>query len=249
MNAVIIDDESNNIKNLSALLREYCPFVTVVGTASTTDEGTKIIRENDIDILFLDIQFPNKTGFDLLNEISTYTFQVIFVTAFDNYAIKAIKYAALDYLLKPINVEELVEAVNKVEKKSKNSISESQIKNLQLYLNEKKVENSNIGLPLSNEIRFVGINEIVYCQSENNYTVFVLTGNEKIIVSKGLYEYEELLPKEIFIRCHQSYLVNKTFVKSLYKEDGVYLIKMKNGVTIPVSRAKKEFVKCRLMSH
>lgn len=248
MNAVIIDDELNNIKNLTALLREYCPFVHVIDTALTIDEGIAIIQKNEIDLLFLDIQFPSNSGFDLLNKLPSYTFQVIFVTAFDNYAIKAIKYSALDYLLKPINVEELVEAVNKVEKKCKSSISESQIKNLQLYLSEKTVENSNIGLPLFNEIRFVGINEIVYCQSENNYTLFNLIGNEKIIVSKGLYEYEELLPQILFIRCHQSYLVNKIFVKSLYKEDGIYFIKMKNGVNIPVARAKKEFVKCRLMT-
>lgn len=248
MKAVIIDDELNNIKNLSALLSEYCPVVHIVGTALTLEEGIEIIRKNDIDMLFLDIQFPNKTGFDLLNELTVYTFQIIFVTAFDNYAIRAIKYAALDYLLKPINVKELVEAVNKVEEKTKISIYENQIKNLRHYLSEKNLENANIGLPLTNGIRFVDINEIIYCHSENNYSIFNLTGNEKIIVSKGLYEYEELLPKKIFIRCHQSYLVNKTFVKSLYKEDGIYFLQLKSGVNIPVSRAKKEFVKCRLVT-
>lgn len=248
MKAVIIDDEVNNIKNLSALLQEYCPFVNVVGTALTLEEGVEIIRKNKIDVLFLDIQFPGKTGFDLLTQLTAYTFQLIFVTAFDNYALKAIKYAALDYLLKPINVDELVEAVNKAEKKTKALIYHNEIENLQLYLKEKEIENINIGLPLTNGIRFVGINEIMYCHSENNYTIFNLIGNEKIIVSKGLYEYEELLPKKIFIRCHQSYLVNKKFVMSLFKEDGIHFLQMKSGTNIPVSRTKKEFVKYSLIA-
>lgn len=248
MKAAIIDDELNNVNNLISLLKQYCPFVNVVGTALNSDEGKKIIQNNDIDILFLDIQMPNKSGFDLLSELSSYSFQVIFVTAFDSYAIRAIKFSALDYLLKPINVNDLIASVKKAERKNKKEFSDSQIRNLLTHIGELSSERENIALPLLNEIRFIHIHEIVFCQSENNYTIFNLANGEKIVVSKGLYEYEELLPDNMFIRCHQSYIVNKHFVKSLNKEGAICYIQTTSEKNIPVSRARKDFVKQKLMS-
>ncbi len=249
MNAVIIDDELNNVTNLALLLKQYCPSVYVIDAALDADEGKEIIKNNDIDILFLDIQMPNKSGFDLLSELSSYSFQVIFITAFDNYAIRAIKFSALDYLLKPINVNELIAAVKKAEEKHKKEFSDSQIRNLLAHVGELNSEKDKIALPLINEIRFIRIHDIVFCQSENNYTIFNLSNGEKIVVSKGLYEYEELLPANIFIRCHQSYIVNKHFIKSLNKEGGICYLLTTGEKSIPVSRSKKEFVRQKLTSN
>jgi len=248
MRAVIIDDELNNINNLRALLQQYCPSVEVIATALSSDEGKSIIQNNQVDLLFLDIQMPQKSGFDLLSELATYTFQVIFITAFDNYAIKAIKFSALDYILKPVNTKELIDAVRKAEKKLQKEYSDNRIKNLLNHLEGIKPEKENLALPLANEVRFVNISEIVFCQSENNYTLFSLADGEQILVSKGLYEYEEILPDNIFIRCHQSYIVNKDFVKSLHREGSVCYLEMKNKQSIPVSRAKKDIVRSKLVS-
>jgi two-component system LytT family response regulator len=189
---------------------------------------------------------PQKTGFDLLNELTAYTFQIIFVTAFDQYAIKAIKFSALDYLLKPINYKELKEAVKRAEQKNNSAQFTDQIKSLLHQINDNS-SIQKIALPLANEIRFVALTDIQFCQSENNYTIFCLVSGEKIIVSKGLYEFQETLPVDVFIRCHQSYIVNKTHVKSFHFKDGIYSLEMNDKNEVPVSRAKKEFVRSSLL--
>lgn len=243
MNAIIIDDEIKSIENLKTLLRMHCPIVDVIGYGLNVTQGKTLIQTNHIDLLFLDVQMPDKSGFDLLGELPTYSFQVIFVTAFDNYAIKAIKYSALDYLLKPINALELTEAVRKAKERIHQNLSLAQIEHLVQHLKSTKTEHESIGLQLLNEIRFVRVADIIFCQSENNYTFFLLASGEKIVVSKGLYEYEGLLPEGKFIRCHQSYIINKGFVKSLKKEGPLFFLKMINDFEVPVSRAKKEAVK------
>lgn len=247
MNAVIIDDEQNNIDNVCYLLKQYCTSVHVIGTACSADEGKEILQKENIDILFLDIQMPGKNGFELLTELASYNFQVIFVTAYDTYAVKAIKFSALDYLLKPIEVDELIAAVKKAEANYTKNYSEKQIKNLLVHLNEVSNSNSNIALPLAHELRFVKLSDIIYCQSENNYTLFFLINGEKVIVSKGLYEFESLLPENNFIRCHQSYIVNKKFIKSLHREGLLYYLETTSNQTVPVSRSKKDFVKAKLI--
>jgi two-component system LytT family response regulator len=247
MKAIIVDDEINNITNLQKLLGKYCPAVNVVATATSADEAKKVISNNTIDLLFLDIQMPAKTGFDLLKELTSYSFQVIFVTAFDKYAIKAIKFSALDYLLKPINYKELKVAVERAESKTGQPWFNTQIESLLIELagNNKSVQ--NIALPLANEIRLVPINDIIFCQSENNYTIFYLA-NEKIIVSRGLYEFQEILPEDVFIRCHQSYIINKSYVKSFHIKGSICFLEMKNKSEIPVSRSKREYVRSVLVS-
>jgi two-component system LytT family response regulator len=240
MRAVLIDDEKNNLDNLRQLLAAYCPSVEVTGIAMNAIEGKKVIHEQKPDLLFLDIQMPQKTGFDLLRELDNYSFEVIFVTAYDQFAIQAVRFAAVDYLLKPVNIEELQAAVDRAESRSRQKKQNQQLENLLQLLNQKKDEH-RIALATLKETRFVNTGSIVRCESSNNYTSFFLKDGEKLIVSKPIYEFEELLAGYGFIRPHQSYLVNLRYIKSFLKEDGGTLL-MEDGVQVPVSRSKKEDV-------
>lgn len=236
--AVLIDDEVNNVDNLKQLLSKYCHEVAVLATALNADEGRDIILKFQPELIFLDIQMPGKNGFELLKSLPQYEFEVIFVTAYDYYGIQAVKFAAIDYLQKPIDIEELQTAVNKVIVKNQGLKKNFQLENLMLFFNQQK-EEQRIALTTQKETRFIPTGQVIHCESSNNYTSFFLLNREKIIVSKPIYEFEELLNNQGFLRCHQSYLVNKKFIKSWIKEDGGYLL-MENGSKIPVSRTKRE---------
>jgi two-component system LytT family response regulator len=241
--AVIIDDEQNNIDNLSILLRQNCPQVIITSTALNAAEGERIILQYNPDLVFLDIQMPGKNGFDLLKSLNDYSFEIIFVTAYDQYGIQAVKFAALDYLLKPINTEDLKKAVQKAIHKSTIKKQNIQLENLIVLLQQNQNKESHrIALQSNREIRFVEATKIIRCESSNNYTTFFLTEGEKIITSKPIFEYEEILQDYGFIRCHQRHLVNKNFIKSWIKKDGGYLL-LEDQTQIPVSRQKKEYIK------
>lgn len=240
LKAILIDDEKNNLDNLEQLLGAHCPAIEIIGTAMNAAEGKKMIVKHQPDLLFLDIQMPGKSGFDLLQELSTYDFEVIFITAFDQYAIQAIKFSAVDYLLKPINPAELQQAVERAVVKNKQKRQNLQLENLIQLLYQKK-DTHRIALTTLKETRFIPTADIVRCEASNNYSIFFLTDREKITVSKPIYEYEELLTPYGFIRCHQSHLVNRDHVKSWVKEDGGYLL-LTTGDQVPVSRNKKEAV-------
>lgn len=241
--AVIIDDEQNNIDNLTILLKQYCPQVIVAATARNASEGENIILQYSPDLVFLDIQMPERSGFDLLRSLNIYSFEIIFVTAFDQYGIQAVKFAAIDYLLKPINIEELKIAVQKAIMKSTLKNQNLQLENLiQLIQQKQQKECHRIALQSLKETRFVETQKIIRCESANNYTAFYLNTGEKIITSKPIFEYEEILTDYEFIRCHQSHLVNKRFIKSWVKEDGGYLL-LDDLSQIPISRQKKEYIK------
>ncbi len=247
MTCVIIDDEQNNILNLQMLLQKHCNNITVSGTAMNAEDGMKIINKNKPDVVFLDIQMPGKNGFQLLQSLQQFDFEIIFVTAYDQYGIQAVKWSALDYLLKPIKIEELQAAVNKAAEKYGQKKQNAQLQNLMALLQQKdKREEQRIALPSAKEIRFVQVAHIVRCESTNNYTTFYLTNSEKILVSKPIYEYEELLNEWGFLRCHQSHLVNKKYIKSWLKKDGDVLL-LEDGSEVPVSRQKKEIVKKMLL--
>mgnify|MGYP001597864299 FL=1 len=241
INAVIIDDEPNNIDNLKSLLNKHCEDVNISGTGTNANEARKIILDHNPDIVFLDIQMPGENGFDLLKSLSKYSFEIIFVTAFDKYAIKAIKFAAIDYLLKPINTEELKIAVKKVTEKKELGNQNNQLKNLMKLLKESQNEH-RIALPSAQEIRYVKPSDIVRCGSSNNYTTFFLTSGEQLLISKPIHFYEELLNDYNFIRCHQSHLVNKKFITSFIKEDGGSLL-LEDNTRLPVSKQKREKIK------
>ena len=246
--AVIIDDERNNIDNLEGLLHQYCPQVHIAGIAMHADDGAGLIRSLKPDLVFLDIQMPGKNGFEMLQELSTYSFEIILITAFDQYGIQAIKFSAVDYLLKPLNIDELIAAVQKAAQRISEKMQNRELENLlQLIRNREERTTHKLALPAGKETRFVHPKEIIRCESSNVYTSFYLSGNEKIMVSKPIYEYEELLADFGFLRCHQSHLVNKAYIKSWIKDEGGYLV-LENGEQIPVSRSKKEAI-TRMLIH
>jgi two-component system LytT family response regulator len=244
---IIIDDEPHNIINLQRLLEKYCPEVIIVGSSSDANQGITLIKNNQPDLVFLDIQMPHKDGFQLLQALDSYDFEVIFVTAFSQYGIQAIKFSAIDYLLKPIDFEELKKAVAKTSERLKHKNQNLQLQNLLHHLKETNNSSEHrIAISSLKETRFVYVKNIVRCESENSYTLFFTDEGETIISTVPLYEYDEMLSMYGFIRCHQSHLVNKKHVKSLLKEEG-YTLLLYDQIRIPVSRNKKDLVKKALV--
>jgi len=209
--AIIVDDEENNRENLQSLISEYCGNVEVVGQASSVDNAFKLIGSQKPDLVFLDIKMPEKDGFKLLESLNEVNFEVIIVTAYNKYAIKAIKFCAVDYLLKPIDIVELTNAVESVSGRIKHKLENERLRQL---------------------------TNLYRCESDDNYTHFFLNNGEKMTVSKTLKEFEELLMDYGFIRIHQSHLVNSSQIKSYQKSDGGY-ITMNDGSVIPISRTKR----------
>jgi two-component system LytT family response regulator len=242
MRAILIDDERSNLENLQTLLVKYCPMVKIVGQSQNVDEAVDLVNLHQPDLLFLDIQMGKSSGFDLLTRLPEKSFEVIFVTAYDQYGIQAVKFAALDYLLKPVNPDELISAVSKAEHQFTNRINNEQLVFLLQQLKKTEVSVPKIALPQQNEIRYVAIKDIFRCEADNTYTFFFLMNGDKILVSKPLKEYADLLKPHGFLRAHQSHLINPDFVKSWLKEDGGMLL-MKNGDKIPVSKPNRESVK------
>lgn len=197
-------------------------------------------------MVFLDIQMGEFTGFDILKQLPNRDFEVIFVTAYDHYGIQAVKFAALDYLLKPIDIEELKHAVNKVEQKIVAQLQNSQIDFLMQQLKKPEIGNSKIALQMQSEIRYITLSDIVHCVADNTYTHFFLINGEKLLVSKSLKEYADLLKPKGFLRTHQSHLVNSKYVKSWLKEDGGVLL-LSSGRKIPISKPNRDAVKQALL--
>ena len=240
LRVLIIDDEPIIRKDLEILLKAHKDLI-VIGSCGTLAQAKVLISATNPDLLLLDIQLTDGTGFDLLQSLPEIRFNTIFITAFDEFAIKAIKYGALDYLLKPIDDLELQEALDKVRSKQTSYQQEQKSLNVvRSYMNHN--ENgvrSRIVLRSQYFMQIVAFDEIVYCQNDGGYTHFHLADKRKIVVSKSIKEYDELLPHHLFLRPHQSYLVNVNFIDRFHKEG--YLV-LKSGVEIPVSTRKKEHV-------
>jgi len=236
---IIIEDEKHSRETLRSMLDRYCKNVQIVAEAESYRGGLEVIREHQPDVIFLDIQMPDGSGFRMIEELDEINFEIIFTTAFDQFAIKAIKYSALDYLLKPIDPEELVRAVRKVETK----ISSQQVnQNIQVLLDNIKSREADphkIVLSTSEKIHIIETDQIIRCESDNYYTNFFLSDGKKILVSKTLKENEALLSDHNFIRPHKSHLVNVKYIKGFLRIDGGY-IEMTDGSKIPVSRRKRE---------
>jgi len=242
MRAILVDDEAPNLENLKILLNKNCPDIKVVASVSNIGEALTQINLHRPDLLFLDIQMGKTTGFDLLNQLTEKTFEVVFVTAYDHYGIQAVKFAALDYLLKPVDPEELKAAVEKAEIRIKNKIHGEQLNFLLSQIKKSESTIPKIALPQQHEIRYVSVEDIVRCVADNTYTFFFLANGDKVLISKPLKEYSDLLKPHGFVRAHQSHLVNPKFVKSWLKEDGGTLL-MESGDKIPVSKPNREMVK------
>lgn len=242
--AVIIDDEAGNRENLRLMLARHCPQVIVLAEAASAGEGINFIQACKPDLVFLDIEMPHRSGFDLLEDLAAIDFEVIFVTAFDQYAIRAIKFCALDYLLKPIDIEELIQAVDRVEQQL---AKDRQNENLRIFMQNRlqPTQVKKIALPTADQVDFVAVDEIIRCQGESNYTHIFLSDGRSILVSRTLKEYEQLLTEYNFLRVHQSHLVNVAEVRSYVKRDGGYIL-MSDGAEVSVSRQKKEQVLQRL---
>ncbi|MEA3480075.1 MAG: LytTR family DNA-binding domain-containing protein [Bacteroidota bacterium] len=235
--ALIVDDELNNRENLHFLLREYCKDVEVIGLADSVDAAFKIIKSEEPDLVFLDIKMPEKDGFKLLESLNDITFEVIIVTAYNQYAIQAIKFCAIDYLLKPIDTVELSNAVDNVALRISEKQENQRLRQLISHMHEKDAP-LKIGLASQNKVDFVEISRITRCEADNNYTHVFLDKNEKMTISKTLKEFEELLKDHGFIRLHQSHLINSAHIQSYQKSDGGY-IQMTDGSIVPISRARK----------
>lgn len=239
--AIIIDDEKKSRETLNGLLERYCKDISVIAEADGYKTGMESIRWHNPDVIFLDIQMPDGSGFKLLEDLDKIDFEIIFTTAYDQFAIKAIKYSALDYLLKPIVPYELTEAVKKLKiKKSKGKTSNK----INVLLDNIKDSDENIKriiLSTAEKIHVVEIDNIIRCESDNYYTRFFFTDGSKLLISKTLKEHEELLSDHNFIRPHKSHLINLKHIKSLNRSNGGSII-MNDGSKIPVSRRKKEKV-------
>ena len=232
--AVIIDDETAMQEVNSRLLAEYFPHILLLGTANSIESGVALIISAKPDLVLLDIELSDGTGFQLLQKLQPYQFKVVFITGFDSFAIKAIKFSALDYILKPVNETEFQQAIRQaVELIEKNENTESQNEVLMDSF-RKDMKAKKLVLRTSDSIHIVDIADIYFCMSDNSYTTFYFEGDENILVSKSLKDYETLLGEHFFYRVHQRFLVNLNHIKKVDKTDGGFVI-MKNKKEIPIS--------------
>jgi two-component system LytT family response regulator len=242
LSCYMVDDEPKAIETLSLLIKKYCPALHIVDSATSVQDGLAYLNDNTVDILFLDIKMQQETGFDLLRQLTNNFPHIIFVTAHDEYGIQAIKFSATDYLLKPVNAEELIAAVHKVTVKKQTEKQQVEML-LESYQQQNNHLQKRIALADQNEIRYVLIDNIICCKSDNSYTTFYITNiNTPIIVSTPLSEYENILSPYGFKRVHQSWLINKARVSSYKKEDGGFLL-MENNQSVPISRQRKHILK------
>ena len=242
---IIVDDEPKSRSNLHDLLQEYCPQVGFAGEAASATEALKLIKLKEPDLIFLDIEMPGGSGFDLLKSLNNQNFEVIFVTAFDKYGIQAVKFCAIDYILKPIDIFELSKAVEKaqlqIQRKKEN------LRLVELVANiDRKEDEKRIALPMADKIEFIAINQIIRLEADNNYTRIFLEGKREYLVCKTLKDYQEVLEPHQFLRTHQSHLINCRKISAYIKTDGGY-IAMSDGSSVPISRQRRDEVMKRLL--
>ncbi|MCG8332592.1 MAG: LytTR family DNA-binding domain-containing protein [Chitinophagales bacterium] len=237
INAIIIDDEINAIKTLSNDLAKYCPDVHIIQKCKSAKDGLKAIKQLKPDLVFLDINMPWMSGIELLEVIEDITFDVIFTTAHDQYAVKAFKLSVTDYLLKPIDHQELIIAVEKVSTKKKH-LSREQLVQLRNNM-DTNTPLLRVGIPTPEGIDFISLQDILYCEAQSNYTYIHLTDDKHLISARTLKEFDQLLANDHFCRIHQSFLINLNHLKKYYRGDGGYVV-MANQASLNVSRSKKE---------
>jgi len=239
LKTVIVDDEQDAVDFISSIIGEYCPSLEIVATANNFAQGVSAINDKKPDLVFLDVEMPNGNGFDLLAQFPEKDFDVVFITAFNHYAIKAIKFSAVDYILKPININEFIEAVNRVINKRSERHSQGNESLKILMENLRTSPPSRMAIPTADGMEYLNPRDIIRIEADRSYSWFYLTGGRKILVSKHLKEFQELLSDRYFFRSHNSHLVNLKYVKKYIRKEGGY-IEMTDGAMIPVSRNRKD---------
>jgi two-component system, LytTR family, response regulator len=235
---ILVDDEANNLQFLQSLLKENCPSLDVIETANAAADGLLLIKELQPQLVFMDVDMPGMTGFEVLQKLEPLNFEVIFVTAFNQYAMEAFEYNAVAYITKPIVTEKLIAAVEKaaikIEDKKYNKHLFSLLENVQ-----QKNEHDKIALPTLQGLQFVKLSQINYLESSGNYCNFFLKDNSKVMVSRQLGEYEKLLPSDNFVRIHDKHIINLTCIQEYIKGNGGEVI-LENGARLTVAARRKD---------
>jgi two-component system LytT family response regulator len=235
---LLVDDEPGSLATLEQLIQMYCPSLKVIGKAMNPIEAAAKIEELQPQLVFLDIEMPYGNAFDMLDKMNEISFEIIFVTAYNNYALKAFRYAAADYLLKPLNIDELVEAVSRVADRMDGQQVDGRIEALLENLSNKSDKFSKIILPVNDGFLVEDVDQIMYLNAEGSYTTIHLASNKKVMVSKLLKEFEDMLPEVDFCRIHHSTIININYVKKFYKGRGGE-VEMANGEMMLISTRKK----------
>lgn len=244
--AVIIDDEPKNIRILSKLLEEFCPNVAIVGDASNPEKAIPLLESEKPDLVFLDIEMPYGNAFDLLDRIRPVNFELIFVTAFSEYSLKAFRYSALDYLLKPVSIEELKEAVRKAEERLEHKNINQQLNNLLHNLSRKKPEQQRIAFTdKDGSLVFIEIQDIIRLEAQRGYTYVHTANRPPILSTKSIKEYEAILPEDIFYRIHHSHIINFNQMSKYHRGRGGF-VEMNDGENIEVAIRRKDGFLARL---
>jgi len=243
LRAILVDDEENSLNALKQKIIQHCDAVEVIGTFTKPDQAIEKINLLQPDILFLDIEMPGINGFSLLKKIEHKNFDVVFVTAYDHYAIKAIRFSALDYLVKPVDVDELKATVDRAVQKKNTTLPNQRLELLLDQLSQPKKNFSRIAIPSHEGIQFIKVDDIIYLEANANYTHIYTIQNNKYVVSRTIKDFEEILPVEIFIRIHNSYIINKDYLEKYIRGEGGQVV-LSNGVVLDVAKRKKaEFLK------
>lgn len=245
--AIIVDDEMDCCETIAALLQSFCPDVEVIGIYHNGAEALSPILQLQPDLVFLDVEMPRMNGFEMLEQLPQVNFDIIFTTSYDQYALKAIRFSAIDYLLKPVDREELQMAVQKVIQRSQRTIAK-QVEILMQKLHQPSKSIGKIALPTMEGLQMIPIDSIISCEADSNYSILLLKNKKKIIVSTTLKEIEEILEDHSFVRVHRAYVVNLNEVEKYVKGEGGYLI-MSDGSMIDVSRNKKEYLLKKLLPY
>jgi two-component system LytT family response regulator len=236
---ILIDDERNALEMMEWLIKTYCPQVEIAAMCNSAQQGIEAIRQHQPDVVFLDIEMPRMNGFDMLEQFDKIFFDVVFCTAYDQFAIKAFKYSALNYLLKPVDPEDLKATITRIEEK-KSLPTHEQLQLLMQHIHQPvKSTPQRIALTTSDGMIFVPTSDIIFCEAESNYTTVVLSSGKKVVVSKVLKDIDEALSGPDFCRVHSSYLINVNRIKKYVRGDGGYLI-MDDDTNISISRNRRQ---------
>lgn len=239
LRAVVIDDIESIRKENITIIKSNCPNVSIIGQAESVESGVKLIKLMAPDLVFLDVEMPDGSGFDLLQKLMPINFKVIFITGYEDFAIRAFRFSAIDYLLKPLDATDLIEAVKKAQESFSKEIFDTKLNNL--FANIERPKNlQKLVLKTADKIYSVNIQDIVSCESDKNYTTFNFINTPKLVVSTNLKEYEMMLSPYNFFRTHKSYMINMAYFDHFIKSEGGNTIVMQNKLKVPLSVRKKE---------